>query len=52
MDGRILDVRTFDGGGSGQAVGVKELGLSFAAVGSFAVLAEGTLAIQDMAGGA
>jgi hypothetical protein len=52
LDGRVFEVQAFDGGGSGQTVDVKELGLNFAAVGSFAVPPESTLAVQDMAGGA
>lgn len=49
LDGGVLDVQTGDGRVI-QGVGVEELGLGLAAVGSLAVPPAGTATVDDMAG--
>jgi hypothetical protein len=50
LDGGVLDVQSLYGGGL-ELVGVDELGLGLATVGTLAVPPAGTLAVDDSAGG-
>ena len=51
LDGGVLNVEIGDAGGTGQVVGVEELGLGLAAVGSLAVPPAGPLGVQLGAAG-
>lgn len=51
LDRRVLDVEVHDDR-VGERVGVEELGLGFAAVAALAVPPGGTVAVDDVAGGA